>query len=162
MLSGRPNETFSLKLTTNIWSCGLLERAKARAAAITSGRFGPHASAVIDNQSDRDRDIFVAEIFDLLRHSVLINLEIVFAESGNQSAFVVLRGCVQNHHVHIYADGVVVARDGEVRCSPSRRAVERSGRGERSSAEPEHIAAVWTVPKRSFGRSRSSLRDADR
>src|ERR1035441_4516388 len=33
-------ETFSLNLTTNIWSLGLLERAKASAAAITSSRFG--------------------------------------------------------------------------------------------------------------------------
>src|SRR5438874_12099625 len=38
---GRAKRTCSLKLTTNIWSCGLLERAKARAAAMTSARFFP-------------------------------------------------------------------------------------------------------------------------
>ena len=37
---GRPKETFSLKLTRNTWSCGLLEPANASAAAITSARFG--------------------------------------------------------------------------------------------------------------------------
>ena len=65
-----------------------------------------HASTVVDDQADRDRDIFVAEILDRLKHSVFVDLEIVFGESGDQSAFVVQRGCVQDHHVHIYADGV--------------------------------------------------------
>src|ERR1019366_8425535 len=39
-LSGRPRATFSLKLTTNIWSSGLLDWTNVRAAAITSASFG--------------------------------------------------------------------------------------------------------------------------
>ncbi len=57
-----------------------------------------HASTVVDDQADRDRDIFMTEIFDLLKHSVLVNLKVVLAESGNRSAFVVLHGCVQDDH----------------------------------------------------------------
>jgi hypothetical protein len=37
---GRPSDTFSLKLTTNISSSRLLDRTKARAAAVTSASFG--------------------------------------------------------------------------------------------------------------------------
>src|SRR5579872_1389334 len=41
----------------------------------------PHASTVIDNQPDCDWDIFVAEILDRLKHSVFIDVEIIFVES---------------------------------------------------------------------------------
>ena len=37
-VSGRPRRTLSLKLTTKIWSCGLLAPMNTRPAVITSGR----------------------------------------------------------------------------------------------------------------------------
>jgi hypothetical protein len=64
-----------------------------------------HASTVVDNQADRDRDIFVAEILDLLEDSILVNLKIVFAESRNKNTSAVLHGRVQDHHVNAHTDG---------------------------------------------------------
>jgi hypothetical protein len=50
----------------------------------------------------------VTGILERLQGSVFVYLEIVFAERGNQSAFFVLRSCVQDYYVHIHADGEVV------------------------------------------------------
>jgi hypothetical protein len=57
----------------------------------------------------------MAEMLDGLKSSVFVDLEIVFGESGNQGAFVVKRRCLQNHHVHAYANGVVVGCAGKSR-----------------------------------------------
>ena len=80
---GSPSDAISLKLTTNISSSGLLDRTKARAAAITSVNFRPHAGAVIDNQPHGDRDIFVLEKLDALRYAVLVNLKIRLVQIGD-------------------------------------------------------------------------------
>ena len=37
----------------------------------------PHTSAVIHHQAGRDRYVFMAEILDLLRNAVFVNLEIL-------------------------------------------------------------------------------------
>ena len=67
-----------------------------------------HASTVVNNQADRDRDIFVAEILDLLEDSVLVNLKIVFAESRNKNSSAVLHGRVQDDHVNAHVNRVWV------------------------------------------------------
>src|SRR6202051_4259422 len=71
-----------------------------------------HASAVIDDQADRDRNILVAKMPDRLQHSVFVDLEIVLVESGNKKLFVFLGGCAQDYHVYIYLERVWVGRGG--------------------------------------------------
>ena len=53
-----------------------------------------HGSAVVDDQAYRDRDIFVAETFNLLGNSVLVNLKVFFGEFRNRSTFAVAHGRV--------------------------------------------------------------------
>lgn len=65
-----------------------------------------HASTVVDDQADGDRDIVVAEVLDLLKCSVFVDLKAVFIESRNKDAFVVLRRGVQDHKVGTYLDAV--------------------------------------------------------
>ena len=52
----------------------------------------------------------MAEILDRLKQSVFVDLEIVFVESRNKGVFVILGRCVQDHHVHIYLNGVLIAQ----------------------------------------------------
>ncbi len=58
-------------------SSGLLDLTNAWAAAVTSGQLRAHTAAVIDDQSDRDRRVFVAEQTDRLRLSVFEDREII-------------------------------------------------------------------------------------
>ena len=62
----------------------------------------PHASAVVDDQSDGYRDIFVTERVDLLRDSVFENQKVLLIESRNKRSFGIQHGCVQNHHANFY------------------------------------------------------------
>ena len=68
-----------------------------------------HATAVVDNQAHRYRDILLAEILDLLENSVLIHLEVVLADPRNKNSSAVLHGCVQNDHVNAHVNRVGVA-----------------------------------------------------
>jgi hypothetical protein len=43
-----------------------------------------HASAVIDDQPDSNRNIFMTEVFDLLKDVILINLKAVFFEARDE------------------------------------------------------------------------------
>src|SRR4030095_6976200 len=45
-----------------------------------------HASTVVDNQTHRDRNVFLAKILDLLEDSVLIDSKVVFAEPRNKNS----------------------------------------------------------------------------
>jgi len=49
---------------------------------------------MVDNQSHGDRNIFVAEEPDGLRHTVLINLKIPLAQIGDKTTFPVGHGSV--------------------------------------------------------------------
>jgi hypothetical protein len=50
----------------------------------------------------------MAEIFNLLEDSVLVNLKVIFGKSRNKHTFVVLHGRVQDHGVSIYPNRVFV------------------------------------------------------
>src|ERR1700719_1043793 len=69
-----------------------------------------HASAVVNHEAYRYRQVLVAEMLDLLACSVLINLKVVFVESGNKNAFAVLCRCVQDHQIGIDSDFVEFTR----------------------------------------------------
>ena len=71
-----------------------------------------HAATVVDDQSDRNRDIVVTEILDGLQHTVFVHPEIVLVEPRDQNVLAVLRGGAQDHDVDIYFDGVFAARAG--------------------------------------------------
>ncbi len=71
-------------------------------------RVWPHASTVVDDQPHSYRNILVTEMPNFLRHSVLVDLKLFFAESGNKSAFAVLSGRVKHHLFNGHANGVVV------------------------------------------------------
>jgi hypothetical protein len=43
----------------------------------------PHASAVVDDQPNRNRNILMAEMLDRLKNVIFKYLEIAFIESGN-------------------------------------------------------------------------------
>jgi REP element-mobilizing transposase RayT len=53
----------------------------------------------------------VAEILDLLKHSVLKDLKVLFAESGNKSIFAIQHCCVQDNHVHMNANDIRGVRE---------------------------------------------------
>ena len=89
-----------------------------------------HAAAIVDDQADSHRYVGMAEMFDWLKYSIFIDLEIVFVESRHQDAFVIERGCLQHHHVYVYADGVVVR--GMILC---RGRLGESGWGEEGKHE---------------------------
>ena len=69
-----------------------------------------HATAVIDKNADCNRDIFVAEVLDLLKYSILINLEIVFFEPGNRYVVAIQNGCAEDDHVDINLKGICSVR----------------------------------------------------
>src|ERR1022692_2447081 len=69
-----------------------------------------HTSTVVDDQTNRDGDILVAKGFDRLQRSVLVYLEVVFTQPGNQNVLAVLSGGSQDHHVDIDSKRVWVLR----------------------------------------------------
>ena len=71
------------------------------------GAFRAHASAVINKNANRDRDIFMTEVLDLLQYAVFIDLEIVFVEPGDQSIMPVKNCRAQNDHVGIQLEGIL-------------------------------------------------------
>ena len=73
------------------------------------GAFRAHASAVINKNANRDRDIFMTEVLDLLQYAVFMNLEIVFVEPGDESIMPVKNCRAQNDHVGIQLEGVLAA-----------------------------------------------------
>src|SRR5688572_11250683 len=72
--------------------------------------FRPHASAAVDNQSNRSRHIIVAEGLDLLEDSVLVNLKVFPVESQDGNTLAVSHGRVQDHYLDVYADPEWVTR----------------------------------------------------
>ena len=129
------------------------------------GAFRRHASAVIDKNADCNRDIFVAEVPDLLEHSILIDPKIVFAEPGNKRVAAVQNGCAQNHYVGIQLEGVFAARaalrwmgilgpgsTGQKGCgNNSNQAPERVGISRRNAHSG--IEELWGMPARFSWRS---------
>ena len=60
VVSANPKDTCSLKFTTNVSSCGLLDRAKVRAAAITSFLFRPMLPLLsVHNKANGNRHILM-------------------------------------------------------------------------------------------------------
>ena len=62
----------------------------------------PHASAVIDNQSDGHGDVFVPEQPYGLPDAVLVNLKIALAQAGDKAALTVENRGMQHHQVHVH------------------------------------------------------------
>ncbi len=96
----------------------------------------PHAAAIVNHQADRDRDILVAEIFNLLQDSILVNMKVILAEARNKVPSVVLHGGVQDHQANTYPDRVRVAR-----AALGRRGFLRAGNDGQSHQETERRQA---------------------
>ena len=101
MASGRPRVAFSLKLTTNIWSSGLLNRTKVRTAVTTSESFRRMLPLMVDNKSHGNRSIFVTEQADGLPEAVFVNLKIPLARIGGEMACPVPHRGVQHHQIDV-------------------------------------------------------------
>ena len=95
-----------MKFTTNISSSGLLDVDKTLGGGGHLGKFRVHAAAVVDNQSHGDRNVFVLEQADALKHAVFVNLKILLAQIGGESALAVAHGSLQHHQVDVHRESV--------------------------------------------------------
>ena len=68
-----------------------------------------HARAVIHEDANCNRDIFVTEISDLLECPVFINLKIVSVEAGDGRVLSIEDCCTENYQIRVKPEGVLVA-----------------------------------------------------
>ena len=89
--------------------------------------FRPHASAVVDNQSHGDRNIFVPEQPDALPHTVLVDLKILLAQIGDKPTLPVGHRGVQHHQVDVHREsGKAAEADRRLAVEPVPRCRQRS------------------------------------
>ena len=67
------------------------------------GALVPHAAAVVDNQPQRNRDIFAMEARDLLHHPILVNRESLLGKRGHQVAVPIHHRGGADHQTRIRA-----------------------------------------------------------
>ena len=101
---GRPSDTISLKLTTNISSSRLLDRTKVRAAAVTSASFGRMVVLWSTTSPTVTGISSFSEEPDALRYAVLVNLKILLAQIRDKAALPVGHRSVQHHQGNIHRD----------------------------------------------------------
>src|SRR4029079_1000471 len=70
--------------------------------------FVPHASTVVDHQTDGDGRIFVPEQTDGLKSAVLVNLKVVLRETGDGVTRPVTYRCLQHHQIKLYRKAKIV------------------------------------------------------
>ena len=61
---------------------------------------------MVDNQSHRDWNVFIAEQADGLPDTIFVNLKILFAEIAGKPPFAVSHRSVQHHEIDVYGNPV--------------------------------------------------------
>ena len=114
--------------------------------------FPGHAPAVIDDQPDCHRHVFMLKDPNRLWHAILIDLEVLFPQTGDKAALPVSDGRMQHNQVHIHRDGRAAPRE-----APSGRKVvapqpEEAAGGNtvwwRCALPPEPLSALKCPPSR--------------
>ena len=127
-------------------AAGLHERPGARNHI---RKLRPHAPAVVDHQSHRDRNVFVPEQADGLPDAVFVNLKVLFAQIGGKPPFAVAHRGVQQHQIDVYRKPVrlTVDRPRRLRFDPARKTDQEQQREHQRVRDGIALLSVLTMPR---------------